>query len=122
MLYRLNVNRLVLRHMGVGHVYSDPAFLDGSRLREKLAVTRAPGARFASVRFVTGHLDRSPAAGRFSISPGTRRARFWSCTVPKRRRGRAPRWSRWPRCRAFTASSLSAASLTATLLSLPILT
>jgi hypothetical protein len=57
MLYRLNVNRLVLRHMAVGHVYSDPAFLDGSRLREKLAVTRAPGARFASVRFVTGRLD-----------------------------------------------------------------
>jgi hypothetical protein len=56
MLYRLNVNRLVLRHMAVGHVYSDPAFLDGSRLREKLA-TRAPGARFASVRFVTGRLD-----------------------------------------------------------------
>jgi pimeloyl-ACP methyl ester carboxylesterase len=43
--------------MAVGHVYSDPAFLDGGRLREKLAVTRAPGARFASVRFVTGRLD-----------------------------------------------------------------
>jgi pimeloyl-ACP methyl ester carboxylesterase len=37
--------------------HSDPAFLDGGRLREKLAVTRAPGARFASVRFVTGRLD-----------------------------------------------------------------
>jgi pimeloyl-ACP methyl ester carboxylesterase len=57
-IYRLNVNRFVLRRMAAGHVYSDPAsFLDEPRLREKLAVTRGPGARFASVRFVTGRLD-----------------------------------------------------------------
>jgi pimeloyl-ACP methyl ester carboxylesterase len=72
MLYRLNVNHLVLRHMAVGHVYSDPAFLDGSRLREKLAVTRAPGARFASVRFVTGRLD--PISGRGAFLDLARRA------------------------------------------------
>jgi hypothetical protein len=40
-----------------GHVYTDPAWLSGERLREKLAVTRARGARVASVRFVTGMLD-----------------------------------------------------------------
>jgi pimeloyl-ACP methyl ester carboxylesterase len=62
LIYRANVNRLVVRHMGAGHVYSDPAFLTGERLREKLAVVRAPGARFASVRFVTGRLD--PLASR----------------------------------------------------------
>ena len=62
LVYRLNVNRLVVRYMGAGHVYSDPAFLNEERLRQKLAVVRAPGARFASVRFVTGRLD--PLASR----------------------------------------------------------
>jgi pimeloyl-ACP methyl ester carboxylesterase len=57
LVYRLNVNRLVVRLMTAGHVYSDASFLMGERLREKLDVVRAPGARFGSVRFVTGHLD-----------------------------------------------------------------
>ena len=57
LIYRLNVNPFTVRRMGAGHVYADPAFLRGDRLREKLAVTAAPGARFASVRFVTGRLD-----------------------------------------------------------------
>jgi pimeloyl-ACP methyl ester carboxylesterase len=57
LIYRLNVNPFTVRRMGAGHVYADPAFLQGDRLREKLAVTAAPGARFASVRFVTGRLD-----------------------------------------------------------------
>jgi pimeloyl-ACP methyl ester carboxylesterase len=62
LIYRLNVNRLVVRRMGAGHVYADPAFLNEERLRQKLNVVRAPGARFASVRFVTGRLD--PLASR----------------------------------------------------------
>jgi pimeloyl-ACP methyl ester carboxylesterase len=57
LLYKLNVSRFVIRHMAAGHVYVDPAWLNADRLREKLAVTRAHGARFASVRFVTGMLD-----------------------------------------------------------------
>jgi pimeloyl-ACP methyl ester carboxylesterase len=57
LIYRLNVNPLVVRRMGAGHVYSDPDYLAGDRLHEKLAVARAGGARFASVRFVTGRLD-----------------------------------------------------------------
>jgi len=57
-LYRANVSTLVVRRMVAGHVYSDPAFLDAARLAEKLAVTRGAGARFASVAFVTGGLDR----------------------------------------------------------------
>jgi pimeloyl-ACP methyl ester carboxylesterase len=56
-LYGLNVNRLVMRMMGREHVYADPGWLNGSRLDEKLAVTRAAGARHASVRFVAGELD-----------------------------------------------------------------
>jgi pimeloyl-ACP methyl ester carboxylesterase len=57
LVYRLNVNRLIIRLMAAGHVYSDASFLMGERLREKLDVVRAPGARFGSVRFVTGRLD-----------------------------------------------------------------
>jgi pimeloyl-ACP methyl ester carboxylesterase len=56
-LYRLNVNRLVVRLMSAGHVYADRHFLRREVLRAKLDVIRAPGARFASVRFVTGRLD-----------------------------------------------------------------
>src|SRR5262249_57378810 len=37
-IYHSNVNRFMVRHMGAGHVYADPAFLSGERLREKLAV------------------------------------------------------------------------------------
>jgi len=57
LLYRLNVNPLVVRLMSAGHVYADARFLTRERLREKLDVVDAPGARFASVRFVTGRLD-----------------------------------------------------------------
>jgi pimeloyl-ACP methyl ester carboxylesterase len=56
-LYSLNVNRLMVGMMGRRHVYADPGWLNGSRLDEKLAVTRAKGARHASVRFVAGELD-----------------------------------------------------------------
>jgi pimeloyl-ACP methyl ester carboxylesterase len=71
-IYRLNVNPFVVRRMGAGHVYSDLAFLNEDRLRQKLAVTRAPGARFASVRFVTGRLD--PLASRDEFLDLARRA------------------------------------------------
>ena len=57
-LYRLNVSRFVVTRMAREHVYGDPGWLSGDRLAAKLAVTRASGARHASVRFVTGVLDR----------------------------------------------------------------
>jgi pimeloyl-ACP methyl ester carboxylesterase len=57
LLYRLNVSRPVMRHMAKGHVYADVSWLTEDHLRQKLAVTNAPGARHASVRFVTGALD-----------------------------------------------------------------
>jgi pimeloyl-ACP methyl ester carboxylesterase len=57
LVYRLNVNQFMMRHMAAGHVYTEPEFLTGERLRHKLDVVRAAGARFASVRFVTGRLD-----------------------------------------------------------------
>jgi pimeloyl-ACP methyl ester carboxylesterase len=72
LIYRLNVNPFMVRRMGAGHVYADPAFLNGERLRQKLAVVRAPGARFASVRFVTGRLD--PLASREAFLDLARRA------------------------------------------------
>ncbi|MGE5159785.1 MAG: alpha/beta fold hydrolase [Gemmatimonas sp.] len=56
-LYVLNVNRLVIGMMARGHVYADSHWLMGPRMEEKLAVTRASGARHSSARFVTGYLD-----------------------------------------------------------------
>jgi pimeloyl-ACP methyl ester carboxylesterase len=58
LLYRLNVSSFVVRRMVSGHVYSDPAWLRGERLMDKRNVMDAKGARFASVAFVTGALDR----------------------------------------------------------------
>lgn len=74
LLYALNVNRPVVRYMAAGHVYAEPAALQGERLREKLAVTRASGARFASIRFVTGALD--PLATREAFLALARSARL----------------------------------------------
>ena len=58
LLYRANVNPLVVRMMVAGHVYSEPRALSGERLSEKHRVINAPGARFGSAAFVTGGLDR----------------------------------------------------------------
>jgi pimeloyl-ACP methyl ester carboxylesterase len=57
LLYRLNVNPFMVRMMALGHVYRDPGALPKPLLAEKLAVTRAAGARHASIRFVVGELD-----------------------------------------------------------------
>jgi pimeloyl-ACP methyl ester carboxylesterase len=72
-VYALNVNPPVVRMMARGHVYADPAMLTPLRLSEKLKVTRAPGARHTSVRFVGGSLD--PADDRASFLAGARRVR-----------------------------------------------
>jgi pimeloyl-ACP methyl ester carboxylesterase len=65
LLYRLNVNQFVVSKMAREHVYSDPNWLTGDRLAAKLEVTRKPGARHASVRFVTGGLDRVESRAAF---------------------------------------------------------
>jgi pimeloyl-ACP methyl ester carboxylesterase len=57
LIYRLNVNRPVVRIMARGHVYVDPDWLQGERLAQKMTVVRATRARHASIRFVTGMLD-----------------------------------------------------------------
>jgi pimeloyl-ACP methyl ester carboxylesterase len=72
LIYRLNVNRPVVRRMGAGHVYSNARFLDSERLAEKLEVGRQSGARFSSIRFVTGKLD--PARSRDEFLDYARRA------------------------------------------------
>ena len=56
-LYALNLNPFVIGRMAKGHVYSEPTWLTQERMSQKRAVARAGGARFASVRFVTGALD-----------------------------------------------------------------
>ncbi len=55
--YRLNVNRPVIGLMMRGHVYENPALVTPEFMAAKLRVTEAPGARYASFRFVTGELD-----------------------------------------------------------------
>ena len=55
--YRLNVNGPVIGMMARGHVYADPAWLTPARMAAKRAVTDAPGARYASFRFVAGEVD-----------------------------------------------------------------
>jgi len=81
-LYRLNVNRLVVRYMAAGHVYVDPAWLDRARLEQKLAVTRAGGARClgalrhrgARSAVEPGGVSRPRATHRDSGADGLRRA------------------------------------------------
>jgi pimeloyl-ACP methyl ester carboxylesterase len=65
MLYRLNVNRRVVRMMAAGHVYSGRDFLSGDRLQQKWAVIASSGARFGSAAFVTGGLDRLSSRSEF---------------------------------------------------------
>jgi pimeloyl-ACP methyl ester carboxylesterase len=57
LLYRLNVNRFMVRKMALSHVYAESSTLSEARFEEKMAVTRAPGACYSSVRFVAGELD-----------------------------------------------------------------
>jgi len=65
LLYRLNMSRFVVTRMAREHVYEDPGWLSGDRLSAKLAVTRTSGARHASVRFVSGALDRVESRAAF---------------------------------------------------------
>jgi pimeloyl-ACP methyl ester carboxylesterase len=71
LVYALNVNPAVVGMMMRGHVYSNRAMLTPALFAQKLAVTRAAGARHASVRFVSGLLD--PADSRAAFLAGARR-------------------------------------------------
>ena len=68
LLYRLNVNRFMVRKMALGHVYAEPSSLSEARFEEKLAVTRASGARHSSIRFVAGELDPMATREAFLIA------------------------------------------------------
>lgn len=72
-LYRLNVNRPMIRMMSLGHVYSDRSWLTAQRFAEKLQVTNAIGARHASFRFVAGELD--PMTSRDEFLQAARRVK-----------------------------------------------
>ena len=72
LLYRLNVSSFVVRRMVAGHVYSDPAWLSGKHLLDKRRVMDGKGARFGSVAFVTGGLDRVTSRAEFlRLAAGT---------------------------------------------------
>ena len=57
LLYRLNTSRPILKLMLRRHVWVNRNLLSPQRLREQQTISRQPGARFASVAFVTGGLD-----------------------------------------------------------------
>ena len=57
LLYRLNTSRPILKLMLRRHVWVNRDLLTPQRLREQQRISRQPGARFASVAFVTGGLD-----------------------------------------------------------------
>ncbi|SEB05953.1 alpha/beta fold hydrolase [Rubrimonas cliftonensis] len=89
MLYALNLSRPVIRRMARGHVYADPAFLAPDRFPAKLAVADAPGARFASVRFVTGALDPFDDGATFRAAGaalGARLTLVWGAETPGKSR------------------------------------
>jgi pimeloyl-ACP methyl ester carboxylesterase len=65
LLYRLNLSRWVVKKMAREHVYSEPSWLSNERLQSKLAVSHLRGARYSSVRFVTGRLDRVTSRAEF---------------------------------------------------------
>ena len=57
LLYRLNTSRPILKLMLRRHVWVNRNLLTPQRLREQQNISRQPGARFASVAFVSGGLD-----------------------------------------------------------------
>lgn len=90
MLYRLNVNRPMVKKMARGHVYADADWLVGDRLAEKMAVANARGARHGSVRFVCGELD--PFLSREDFLAAARRLEqdvllVYGSDMPSRSRG-----------------------------------
>jgi pimeloyl-ACP methyl ester carboxylesterase len=64
-LYRLNTLRSVIGLMYRRHVYAEASLITPAFIAEKQHVARRPGARFASVAFVTGQLDPISDRGRF---------------------------------------------------------
>lgn len=87
-LYALNLNGLVIRRMAKGHVYADPAWLTPARMDAKRRVSRAAGARFASVRFVTGALDPfetgDDARAAAAAMPRGRVQMIWGAETPRK--------------------------------------
>ena len=62
LLYRLNTSRAILKLMLRRHVWVNRNLLTPQRIRLQQRISRQPGARFASVAFVTGGLDAAPDA------------------------------------------------------------
>ena len=105
LLYRLNMSRFIVTRMAREHVYEDPNWLSGDRLSAKLAVTRIPGARHASVRFVSGALDRVASRAAFLELARQADLPMLLSTVIKRRQDREPKWRLWRRFREPNSNS-----------------
>ncbi len=92
------------------HVYSEPQWFSGNRLSAKLAITRAPGARHSSVRFVTGQLDW--IGSRTEFLGLVRRADKPTLVVygDRHQSRQTPKWRHSPSCRMFELSDCPKAS------------
>jgi pimeloyl-ACP methyl ester carboxylesterase len=89
LFYALNLSRPVIRRMARGHVYADPAFIAPARFAAKMEVVEATGARFASVRFVTGALDPFDDGALFRAAGaalGTKLTLVWGAQTPDKSR------------------------------------
>lgn len=87
LVYALNLNDLVIRRMARGHVYSDPNWLTAERLADKRPVAHAAGARFASIRFVTGALDPFETGEAFraaAMAMADRLLLVWGAETPRK--------------------------------------
>jgi hypothetical protein len=73
-LYRLNTLRSVIGLMYRRHVYAEASRITPVFVAEKQNLAPRPGARFASVAFVTGQLDPVSDRAEF-LAPSTRRLR-----------------------------------------------
>ncbi len=89
-IYGLNLSRPVIGMMARGHVYSAPDWLSPARMAAKGRVARARGARFASIRFVTGALDPFTDADAFRSAaravPKGRLQLIWGAETPPKSR------------------------------------
>lgn len=97
LLYRLNLSDFVIGRMARGPVYSDAGWLAEARRAQKRAVVRAPGASFASARFVTGALDPAMEADTIhdaaAMIDASRLMLLWGAETPCRSKAAMDAWA-----------------------------
>ena len=95
----LSLTPIVSCPNALGHVYANSSSLSEARFEEKMAVTRASGARhILRSALLPGNLTRWRHERRSSLQRRRSTVQSWSCTGPRRRRDPARRCERWRVC------------------------